>query len=220
MSLSLTKSTWSSLEKLFASQLNAITVQLLRAMDGTGGGTYNPSSVLSIGGQGIGMLLSRLNVSSATLWEFVSPIAAVETVMSTTGWLVDGATISIFDPLGGTPIPPNANAYFPIRLQDGVTITGAKVEIGRSAGTPTTEGTLSVISYNSALSPTVHGSAAVAAGTGQATATVSGLSASYSLGSGLWFLRVAGEVGGGAADITAFYPRVVHTTIGLSLLRG
>jgi hypothetical protein len=50
MSLSLAKSTWSAFEVFLSAQLNAITTQLLRAIDGTGGGTYNPSSVLAIGG--------------------------------------------------------------------------------------------------------------------------------------------------------------------------
>lgn len=50
MALSLTKSVWSAFEVFASSQLNAITTQLLRAVDGTGGGTYSPSSVIAIGG--------------------------------------------------------------------------------------------------------------------------------------------------------------------------
>lgn len=216
MSLSLTKSTWSSLEKFFAAQLNAICVQLLRAIDGTGGGNYAPTTAIGIGGQGIKVSATRLLAASESILQFTTPVTAVEIALQDFG---DDGGGNVRYPFSST-IAAGAVNRFPVKIPDGVVITGFKVDVVRSAGTPTTEAT-AVLGYNNMTGSTTSlATQAASAGSGAHTITASGLSHVYSPAARHYFIDVQGEVGGGAANITLTGIRMVVSVGGIPILRG
>ncbi|NUP13738.1 MAG: hypothetical protein HOW73_47485 [Polyangiaceae bacterium] len=203
-------------ERLLSSTMNAFRTELLKCPDFVGGGNYTPAVAVGLAGQGLSVPNSKLNVAGSTLLEYVTPVASVEYALQDFG---DNGGGSVRYPFSAS-IAAGALTRFPVRLPDGVTITGFKVDVVRSAGVPVTEAT-AVLGYNDFVGgSTTVASQAAAAGTGATTITATGLSHAFFPAIRHYFIEIQGEAGGTANTVTLTGIRMVFTTLGLSLLRG
>jgi hypothetical protein len=218
MSLSLAKSTWSAMEVFLSSQLNAITTQLLRAMDGTGGGNYTPTSAIGIGGTGgLSAANTKINTGGTSLISAVTPDAAIEMQLSAIGFKDTSATV-IIPGLIGNSIVSGETATFPIVPVDGSTLTGAKMHITQAVGTPGTEAQLRLRTVSTdGATVTTLGTATATAGSAAKVVTLSGLNHTVNRGTTTYALDVIGEVAGQTITLNSI--TLVYTYNGLPLFR-
>jgi hypothetical protein len=154
--------------------------------------------------------------AAADAIEYTAPVTAVEVAICDFG--ANGSNTEVRLPFSAT-IAAGDLARFPVRLPDGETITGYKVDIVRGANTPGTECTVA-FGYNNMTGTTTNIDTEVAAaGTGATTITSTGLSHVYAPAGRAYFIEVQGETGGTPDSVTLTGIRMVYTISGLPLKR-
>lgn len=137
-------------EKLSSAQMNHVESELIKAIDGYGGGTYAPSSLITIGGSGLKLTAGLLVTGSDALVSgnvVVGTNLTVSGLTTTQGVIVNGEaefTLGVITLPGGTS-----------QFQDNVSFTSAAA-ITASGGITVNTNPIAISSNGNTVSGTIE----------------------------------------------------------------